>query len=375
MLTEVLRDWPSTQSPTIDRDHIIAAYQKYLRREPDESGLAFWLEQAGNRMTADDLDQAFILCQEFQDLTEKDQISSLQDLANFETATYPLSRIGTVAAALSIPAFRSNVQRGTFELPSGFDLSLNPLSKEYHEQQLKLWSAITRRTAYNPAFDEDTPEIAHADALYRPSFYAVGDSFLAGEHLMALGHILRHSGLKSGDRALEYGAGFGQIALAFARCGVQVDTVDINKSFSAVVNRIGDHYNAPLNAHVGHFGDNPAGHDSSYDLIYFYESFHHCFEFKEVIPKLFKMLKPGGKVFMAGEPISKGPSSWMPYPWGIRLDGENVSIMRQRGWMELGFQEDFLVSIFENNGFVFKKHPLDQFHYCTIYAFERPLSA
>ena len=109
---------------------------------------------------------------------------------------------------------------------------------------------------------------------------------LSGEQVViANADLLRQSGLKAGDRALEYGAGFGQIALAFARTGVQVDTVDINPAFSAAVAKLGEHYRAPLTAHVGAFGDNPAGEDGAYDLIYFYESFHHCFDFFEVIPQ------------------------------------------------------------------------------------------
>ena len=79
----------------------------------------------------------------------------------------------------------------------------------------------------------------------------------------------------------------------------------------------------------------------------------------------------GGKVMMAGEPIVEGAMPLMPYPWGVRMDSENISIMRQRGWMELGFHENFLVSTFEAEGFTFRKYPLGGYHYCTIYAFER----
>ena len=59
----------------------------------------------------------------------------------------------------------------------------------------------------------------------------------------------------------------------------------------------------------------------------------------------------------------------MPYPWGIRLDGENVAVTHARGWMELGFQEDFLVRLFEAAGFRFRKHPCANSHYATVYEF------
>ena len=125
-----------------------------------------------------------------------------------------------MSAALNVDVFRNIAQVGAFALPDGFDLWMDPRSDGYRAQQLALWSAITQRTGYNPVADEDTPEIAHADAILRPAFYSTGNTFVAGDHLMALGHLLRQSGLKAGDRALEYGAGFGQIALAFARTGV-----------------------------------------------------------------------------------------------------------------------------------------------------------
>lgn len=373
MLAEVKQDWSSSQAPAPSQNDIVTAYRRYLDREPDLNGLRTWSDAASTGLTLDDMTHAFITCDEFRARPAVEQVEALTQIGTGQPPLYPLTAINSVVAALTIPSFKVRAQQGSFQLPPEFDIGLNPLSDAYHEQQLQLWSVITQRDEYKPEIDEDTPEIAHADAIDRPAFYAQGDTYVAGDHLMALGHILRQSALKSGQRALEYGAGFGQIALAFARSGIQVDTVDINKSFSDAVNKAGAHHNAPLTAHVGAFGFNPAGQDEAYDLIYFYESFHHCFDFKQVIPMLFKMLKPGGKVFLAGEPIAKGPESWMPYPWGIRLDGENVSVMRQRGWMELGFQEEFLVSIFEANGFVFKKYPLEQFHYCTIYSFERPL--
>lgn len=373
MLAEVKQDWSSLRTTTPGPEDVIWAYRTFLAREPSEEDLVRWDDLARTGLTYDDMTHAFISCDEFRARTPPEQIEALTQVGTGQPPLFPLTAINAVTAALTIPAFRTQAQQGSFQLPSDFNHTLPPLSDAYQAQQLRLWSVITQREHYQPEIDEDTPEIAYADAIHRPGFYAAGDSFLAGDHLMALGHILRQSALKAGQRALEYGAGFGQIALAFARCGVQVDTVDINKFFSDVINKAAAHHNAPLTAHVGPFGFNPAGHDEAYDLIYFYESFHHCFDFKQVIPMLFKMLKPGGKVFMAGEPIAQGPTSWMPYPWGIRLDGECISIMRHRGWMELGFQEDFLISVFEANGFVFKKYPLEQFHYCPIYSFERPL--
>jgi len=353
------------------KEGIQYAYRQFLGREPDEAGMSYWLGKAQAGMTADEINGHMVASQEFHGRADEEKLTALSALGQGEPRRFSLDQIETVTAALNVEVFRNVAQVGAFDLPQGFDLWMDPRSDGYRRQLLALWSIITQRSDYDPSADEDTPEIVDADAIHRPAFYATGSTFVAGDHLMALGHLLRQSGLKAGDRALEYGAGFGQIALAFARTGVQVDTVDINPAFSAAVNQLGERYQAPLKAHVGEFGDNPAGEDGAYDLIYFYESFHHCFDFLEVIPKLHRILKAGGKVMMAGEPIAQEPVPWLPYPWGIRLDGENVSVMRQRGWMELGFREDFLVSIFQREGFTFRKYPLDGYHYCTIYSFER----
>lgn len=358
-------------SPQGTQEDVEYAYRQILGREPDEGGMSHWLGEVERGMVVDVLNGHMIASQEFHGRPDEDKLAALSAVGEGQPRRFSLDQIETVTAALNVGVFRNIAQVGAFALPEGFDLWIDPRSDDYRRQQLALWSAITQRPKYNPSADEDTPEIVHADAIHRPAFYSTGSTFVAGDHLMALGHLLRQSGLKAGDRALEYGAGFGQIALAFARTGVRVDTVDINPAFSAAVAQLGERYEAPLAAHVGEFGYNPAGEDGAYDLIYFYESFHHCFDFLEVIPKLHRMLKPGGKVMMAGEPIVEGSVPLLPYPWGIRLDGENIAIMRQRGWMELGFREDFLVSVFQKEGFTFRKYPLDGYHYCTIYSFER----
>lgn len=127
----------------------------------------------------------------------------------------------------------------------------------------------------------------------------------------------------------------------------------------------------PLTGHVGQFGANPAGEPNAYDLVYFYESFHHCLDFHALIPRLGDLLKPAGRVVMAGEPIIVEHNALMPYPWGIRLDGENVLIMRERGWMELGFREHYLMAKFEEAGYRGVKRTASDFHYATLYEFSR----
>ena len=235
-------------------------------------------------------------------------------------------------------------------LPSWLDPSLDPDSSAFRKQQMRLWSEITGRLEYQAEVNEDTPEIASLEAFRSPAFYATGDAREAGMHLLAMGHLLLRSGVTAGCSVLEYGAGFGQNALAFARLGAKVDTVDIGEGFCSAVRHQAERFDVALTPHRQHFGFNPAGEDFAYDLVLFYEAFHHCLNFKRVIPQLRRLLKPGGRVLMAGEPISRSPEPWLPYPWGIRLDWSNVAVMRHRGWMELGFREDYLVRQFADAG-------------------------
>jgi SAM-dependent methyltransferase len=151
--------------------------------------------------------------------------------------------------------------------------------------------------------------------------------------------------------ALEYGAGFAQTALALARLGVNVDTVDISQTFCNYVKEQADFFQVNLTPFKAEFGHNPRG-DQKYDLIWFYESFHHCLDFKKVVGKLKSHLTSNGKILMAGEPILKKSYEAVPYPWGLRLEAEVVAMIRNYHWFELGYTEDFITSFFVNSGYV-----------------------
>lgn len=265
-------------------------------------------------------------------------------------------------------AFKGKV----LKLPDWYDLALDPNGPAYRAQILKFWSAITGRLKYNPVQDEDTPEVAQQDFLYRPGFYASGNAETAGAHLLAIGHILMRSNLPPGGRVLEYGAGFGQTSLNFARLGAKVDVVDINRAFVQGVNRASRLFRTDLKSHRGTFGINPSGEPHAYDVILFYESFHHCLDANQLIATMKTLLKPGGCVIMAGEPIARTPIPEIPYSWGIRLDFENIAIMRDRGWMELGYQEPYLLHLFQRLGFKTEFFADANSHWAQVYRFTAP---
>ena len=203
-----------------------------------------------------------------------------------------------------------------------------------------------------------------------PAFYARRDPAAvtsAADHLIALGNLIKLSGLRPGDTAIEYGAGFGQTALALARLGVSVDAVDINRMFNDAIRAQAEHFGVPLRAVHGRFGDNPRP-GGQYDAVLFYEAFHHCEKPLALIAQLRRLVKPGGVVLMAGEPICR-PCDIVPYPWGMRLDAETVAVVRWRHWFEVGFQEDYLVRAFIAAGFVWRKYPCALTHYGEVHTF------
>ncbi len=48
----------------------------------------------------------------------------------------------------------------------------------------------------------------------------------------------------------------------------------------------------------------------------------------------------------ASEPVTK-----LPYPWGVRLDGESLWAMRRYGWLELGFDRTYFLRLLRREGF------------------------
>ncbi len=239
-------------------------------------------------------------------------------------------------------------------LPSWFTQGLDPYSDAYKAQQHRLWSLITGvDRPYDVEADEKDVWTGNVDAVRFPGFYSRRDELAvstAADHVLATGMLLQQSGLKPGDWALEYGAGFGQSALALARLGVNVDTVDVSPRFCSFVQAQADYFAVPLTPFVGRFGLQPR-EDQRYRLIWFYESFHHCVDFLAVVSGLPGLLAPGGRVILGGEPIVESEYEAVPYPWGVRLHSEVTSVMRQTRWFELGFSEAFIFDLFSRAGF------------------------
>jgi SAM-dependent methyltransferase len=101
----------------------------------------------------------------------------------------------------------------------------------------------------------------------------------------------------------------------------------------------------------------------TFDAVLFYESFHHCWDHILMLRKLHDVLRPGGRVFFAAEPITDA----FPMPWGLRLDGESVWAIRQNGWLELGYTEEYFTATLRREGWSSVKHVAQDTHLGTIF--------
>jgi SAM-dependent methyltransferase len=259
-------------------------------------------------------------------------------------------------------------------LPAWFQQGLDPWGTAYAEQQHRLWQLVAGvEHDYVPEVDEKEHSWAHVDPVRTPGFYARRDPeavSAASDHVLATGMLLKHCGLKPGDWALEYGAGFGQSALALARLGVNVDTVDISTTFCDFVRQQAECFQVPLTPFHGRFGTHPRP-EVKYRLIWFYESFHHCVDFQQLVPRLHELLAEGGKVILGGEPIMEREYAAVPYPWGVRLHSEVVAVVRRQHWFELGFTEAFLFELFARFGFSGTRIDCEPSLFGRLYVFER----
>jgi 2-polyprenyl-3-methyl-5-hydroxy-6-metoxy-1,4-benzoquinol methylase len=276
---------------------------------------------------------------------------------------FDLEDMGTVYATYQQHMTGDNtswdkVRHTYMRLPQWYNQDFDSMSDEYTAQQHTLWKAITEVDRdYVPELDEQIIE-KPVDAVRYPGWHYAnpnaGSIFDESQHIIAAGIIMKNSGIQPGQWVLEYGAGFGKASVWMARLGANVDTVDISDYFCDAVKQQADFYNIPLTSFKGEFGWNPRG-DQKYDLIFFYECFHHCVDFKTVIPLLKQHLTPTGKIIIAGEPIVKTINDVIPFDWGFRLTAENLCIMRYRRWFELGFTESFVEQIFTQAGFAITK--------------------
>lgn len=246
------------------------------------------------------------------------------------------------AEAISDDAMRAVF--GSFRMDPPNALPSDPFAPEYRECQLALYSEISGRSYSSSnevtVFDPET-------AILHPFPYSTRSGVTTGEHLMAIGFLLRAMALPSGSRVLEFGPGWGNITTILAKLGHRVTAVDIEPRFCELIERRAAHEAVEIEVVNADFFwiERTA---AQFDAVVLFECFHHCSDHLRLLHRLNRVLAPNGQIFFGGEPITPD----FPMPWGLRLDGNSLWAIRKNGWLELGFSDEYFRAALERCGWV-----------------------
>lgn len=208
----------------------------------------------------------------------------------------------------------------------------DPFSQAYREWTWDLYRCISGRAGYDTSHEESPFDLAAA--LVRPFPYQTGSLALVGRDLVARGHLLDclADALPVGKghgRVVEFGCGWGNLTSDLVATGLDVTAVELDEKFCRLIAHRCD---GPGRVTVEP-GDMLAFATAErFDAAIFFESFHHCADHLAMLRRLHDIVRPGGAVLFAAEPIQN-----LDYPWGPRLDGLSVWSSRTHGWLELGF--------------------------------------
>ena len=264
----------------------------------------------------------------------------LQTLAEVDAFLEEVNQAFNISSEAGFAEF----DRACFKTDRTF-LRLDPFSNEYRDRQLDLYLSLSGKDHYEANLCEETALDLEL-ALKRPFPYQSGSASIAGEHIMAHGHLLMHSALAPGMRVLEFGAGWGQTTVHLARLGIEVTVCEISTNFCNYLSKFMENLGLTVRLvkkDMLEFGPDD-GHE--FDAIIFNESFHHCSDHQRLVENLQSLLKPGGNVIFSAEPINHK----FPTPWGLRLDGQSLWAIRKNGWFELGFNINYFRTLLHRYG-------------------------
>ncbi len=260
----------------------------------------------------------------------------------------------------------------SFEFAVKQEVNEDPYSEPYRQQQHELYLRISGLTSYTPD-NERSAFLGNPEQGARNPFpYYTHSAATVGDHLMALGYIIRTMNLPPGSSILEFGPGWGTTTITLARMGYSVSAVDIEPKFLDIIQHRAQMLGLSVRTLCGSFGPVQAenGAPAQFDAVLFFECFHHCSDHLKLIRELPLMLKDGGIVAFASEPITEA----FPVPWGVRLDGMSLWSTRRFKWLELGFKESYFLQTMEKHGWTVSKHVWADTHLGVIFIAKRALN-
>lgn len=230
--------------------------------------------------------------------------------------------------------------------------TLDPFSDEFRLEMISIYESIKGSAGYDVSIDEKSIEL---DDILKVSPWLLKDSVYFSSFLHSWAQILELLDVKGDEKILEFGPGSGQILIMLARLGFDVYGVDIDEGHLGAVRKQADMLGVKLNLERNIFGKGFDG--QMFDRIIFFEAFHHCIDFLQLLPIMRSRLTDSGFIIFCGEPITDALCDSVPYPWGPRLDGLSVYCIRKYGWMELGFTREFFIDALQRSGFQVQTFP------------------
>jgi 2-polyprenyl-3-methyl-5-hydroxy-6-metoxy-1,4-benzoquinol methylase len=296
-------------------------------------------------------------------LDAQPQTESPDDDVEVVTSLARLDEIlAEIDAAWSISDDAVRAVFATFRMAIDSPNLSDPWSRAYRDAQFDLYHRISSR----PMYSTDNEVSAFAVDPKRPFPYYTESFATVGDQLMGIGYLIKAMGLSAGSSILEFGPGWGNTTIALAQMGYEVTAIDIDPNFVQLIQDRAALFALEPDARVGEFLDAGTMTDQ-FDAVLFYECFHHCSDHVRLLSDLHRVVRPGGQVFLAAEPIFDGFHA----PWGLRLDGESLWAIRQNGWLELGFTESYFVETCLRLGWSVSRHVSDVCFLTSIFSLSR----
>jgi SAM-dependent methyltransferase len=230
----------------------------------------------------------------------------------------------------------------TFRMELDLAMPADPFSEKYRLRVMELYQWL-HGSPY---------ELKNEDAAFEferfvdvPFPFSTRSGPTVGNHLMAIGHVIRTLDLPDKSRVLELGPGWGHTTIALAQMGHLVTAIDVSRAFIELISARASRANVTVDAVVGDFSMVRTLTDQ-FDAVLFFESFHHSTHHLDLLASLDGVVAPGGRVLFAAEPIEEEYYA----PWGPRLDGESLWAIRRNGWFELGFRKSYFLEALRRAG-------------------------
>lgn len=160
--------------------------------------------------------------------------------------------------------------------------------------------------------------------------------------------LAARAGIKPGDRVLDAGCGAGGPAVEIAKniSGVTIDAITISRVQAGLaIKLITDNgLSDRVRIHTGDFHQLPFA-DQTFDVVYFFESDAYSWDQHKLFTEVYRVLKPGGTLYIKGVYKKDGPLSEQEkidlakkcemFVWNILTIGESENIVAAAGFQQI----------------------------------------